>query len=36
MFLGVLVVHFSVFTENIYSFLGKRTVWASVHTEISK
>lgn len=37
-FLGVLAVHFFVFTENmIPSFLGKRSdVRASVHTEISK
>lgn len=33
MFLGVLAVHFFVFTENIiHSFLGMRNdVWASVH-----
>lgn len=37
-FLGVLAVHFFVFTENIiHSFLGRRNdVWASVHTEFSE
>lgn len=37
-FLGMLAVHFFVFTENIvHSFLGKRNgVWASVRTEFSK
>lgn len=37
-FIGVLAVHFFVFTENIiHSFLGKRNdVRAPVHTEISK
>lgn len=37
-FLGVLAVHFFVFTENIiHSFLGMRNdVWASVRTEFSK